>query len=170
MDSDDNKPKRGHGLLTPMQNRFVENFDGNATEAARLAGYKNPNMLGPRLMQNKMVAAAIQAKMAIRLEAQAKEEGKAIGKKAAVTKAAVMDRLGDLMNLAPGDTNNNISGQVRAANVLAEILGMKVGPQNPDKFEGFTDSELERYAKDGTVPERFASRFGITPGSSTQVM
>lgn len=157
-------------MLTPKQNRFVEFYDGNATEAARLAGYKNPNVASAKLMKNPNVKAAIDVKMAIRLEAQAKEEGRAIGKKAAVTKARVMDRLGDLMDLLPSDTNNNISGQVRAALGLAEILGMKIGAQNPDKFADFTDAELERYAKDGTVPERFASRFGITPGSSTQVM
>lgn len=35
--------------MTPKQQAFVEHYAacGNATEAARLAGYKNPNVAGP---------------------------------------------------------------------------------------------------------------------------
>lgn len=168
MDSDDNKPKRGHGLLTPMQNRFVEFFDGNATEAARLAGYKNPNMIGPRLMQNKMVVAAIQAKMAIRLEAQAKKEGEVIAQANCLKRAEHMEILAEIAR----DKNAPPQARIGAVMGSAELLGMRVKQTRSltEKFEGFTEAELEQYSKDGTVPERFAIRFGIAPGGSTQVM
>lgn len=48
--------------LTPRQKRFVELFDGNATEAARAAGFKNPNVYSNDLMKKPEVVAAIQAR------------------------------------------------------------------------------------------------------------
>lgn len=51
------------GKLTERQRRFVENFakTGNASEAARLAGYKSPGVEGHRLLKNAKIACAIEA-------------------------------------------------------------------------------------------------------------
>lgn len=139
------------------------------TDAARAADYKNPAKIACKLIRYPLVVAT----MADHAEIQRKAEEKAAdgqAKKTAVSRATVTERLWTLATMGPKETNGTINGQVRAAAVLVEVLGMKIGAQNPDKFDGFTDSELEQYAKDGTVPERFASRFGITPGSPTQVM
>lgn len=48
--------------LTAQQLRFVEHYAGNATEAARLAGYKHPMQLGCSLLARPHVAAAIRAR------------------------------------------------------------------------------------------------------------
>lgn len=48
--------------LTPRQKRFVELFDGNATEAARAAGFKNPNVYSNDLMKKPEIVAAIRAR------------------------------------------------------------------------------------------------------------
>lgn len=49
--------------LTTKQELFVAAYlgaaHGNATEAARMAGYKNPNVQGPRLLVNVGVAARV---------------------------------------------------------------------------------------------------------------
>jgi phage terminase small subunit len=45
--------------LNAMQQKFVAAYAGNATEAARIAGYKNPRMTGSRLMTNVDIAEAI---------------------------------------------------------------------------------------------------------------
>jgi phage terminase small subunit len=52
--------------LAPKQARFVEEYlvDLNATQAAIRAGYKHPDVQGPRLLGNVRVAAAIQARRA----------------------------------------------------------------------------------------------------------
>lgn len=54
---------RGNGTLAPMQLRFVEEYliDLNATQAATRAGYKQPHVQGPRLLDNVGVKAAISA-------------------------------------------------------------------------------------------------------------
>ena len=47
--------------LTERQKRFVENYQtsGNASEAARLAGYKSPEVEGCRLLKNAKVVTAL---------------------------------------------------------------------------------------------------------------
>ena len=56
--------------LTPKQRRFVEEYmvDCNATDAARRAGYKQPNMAGPRLMVNDGVRSEVDRRQAQRSE------------------------------------------------------------------------------------------------------
>lgn len=54
--------------LTYKQRLFVEAYlgeaGGNATEAARRAGYRRPQDLGPRLVKNSQVRVAIDARLA----------------------------------------------------------------------------------------------------------
>ena len=52
----------GSGRLTAKQKRFIEVFDGNATKAARIAGYANPNECGRRCINHPEIAAAIRAR------------------------------------------------------------------------------------------------------------
>lgn len=54
------------GRLTNKRRVFIEEYlqCWNATEAARRAGYKHPNMAGPRLMVNDSVQEAIQERIA----------------------------------------------------------------------------------------------------------
>ena len=54
--------------LTSKQQRFIEAYTGNATEAARMAGYsaKTAYSPGQRLLKNSDVAAAIQRREAER--------------------------------------------------------------------------------------------------------
>lgn len=45
--------------FTDKQLKFIELFNGSATEAARLAGFKQPHSQGPRLLENVGVMEAI---------------------------------------------------------------------------------------------------------------
>lgn len=53
--------------LTLKQQLFVEAYlgaaKGNATEAARLAGYRQPQSQGPRLLQNVEISSRVRAKL-----------------------------------------------------------------------------------------------------------
>lgn len=51
--------------LTPKQVRFLEHYltCWNATEAARVAGYKHPNKQGPELLKQPQIAAAIDERL-----------------------------------------------------------------------------------------------------------
>ena len=48
--------------FTYKQTLFVKYYQGNATEAAKLAGYGNPQAQGPRLLKNVSIVQAIQAR------------------------------------------------------------------------------------------------------------
>lgn len=48
--------------LTPRQKRFIDVYAGNATEAARIAGYKNANVYANQLLRNPEIVAAIRAR------------------------------------------------------------------------------------------------------------
>jgi hypothetical protein len=58
-------PSEKRKPLSPKQRRFVQEYllHLNATKAAELAGYKNPNKQGPRLLVNVGIAQAIKAAM-----------------------------------------------------------------------------------------------------------
>ena len=58
----------GGDELTVRQRRFVAAYDGNATAAAVAAGYKPTyaNRIGQQLLNNPLIAAAIQAREAER--------------------------------------------------------------------------------------------------------
>jgi phage terminase small subunit len=47
------------GILSQKQQRFVDYYEGNYTEAARKAGYRNPGSRGYELMQTPKVREAI---------------------------------------------------------------------------------------------------------------
>ena len=52
-------------MLTEKQKRFVDYYvsTGNATEAAREAGYKHPNRQGPRMLSNVGIQNATEARL-----------------------------------------------------------------------------------------------------------
>lgn len=56
--------------MTPKQERFVEEYliDGNATQAARRAGYAHAKTQGPRMLENVGIVAAIAAAQASRVQ------------------------------------------------------------------------------------------------------
>jgi len=46
-------------IMTPRQKKFVEAYEGNATEAARIAGYAKPRREGYRLLTHADIQKAI---------------------------------------------------------------------------------------------------------------
>ena len=53
------KPTKEHKFTVKLQ-RFIDFYDGNATEAARKAGYTHPNIQASRLLTNISISTAIQ--------------------------------------------------------------------------------------------------------------
>ncbi len=112
--------------LSDRQQRFVEEYakDRNATAAAERAGYKQPNMQGPRLMVNDGVRAAIDALLAVASE------------QALVDAAWVLARLREnveraMQAIPVTDREGNETGQYTyegaVANKGLELLGKHLG-------------------------------------------
>lgn len=60
------KPNKDEQLTTKQQ-RFVDAFDGNASQAAKIAGYAHSDVAGTRLLRNVKVATAIRDREKIRI-------------------------------------------------------------------------------------------------------
>ncbi|HWZ44669.1 MAG TPA: hypothetical protein VNW97_14425 [Candidatus Saccharimonadales bacterium] len=85
-----------------------------------------------------------------------KPPGKVAGRKASVTREEVLERLWQLAALPASETKDNISGQVRAASALADVLGMKLTrvASLAREFEGRSSEEQEFFAVHGYWPEQ----------------
>ena len=95
--------------LTLRQERFVLEYiaTGNATEAARLAGYANPNMHSARMIANDRINAEIQARRSVVVEDL---EAKVARYVAALEKEAE-------------DAGNNESSRIRSLELLLKVAG-----------------------------------------------
>jgi len=142
------EPKVRRNILSRRQLAFVAAHVGNDTEAARAAGYKNPDRSAPRLMAIPVVRKAIEEKQKAIIEAS----GAKIGRRFA--KVDVVDRLVELAELPPERTKNTITGQVNALKVIAEIEGYVINRYEDltKEFAGRTDAEKEYFAIHGYWP------------------
>jgi len=104
-------------ILSQRQLAFVAAHVGNNTEAARAAGYKNPERSAPRLMAIPAVRRAIKDKQKAIIEASGAKLGRRL------TKVDVVARLLELANLPPERTRRSLAGQVNALKAIAEIEG-----------------------------------------------
>ena len=95
--------------LTLRQERFVLEYiaTGNATEAARLAGYANPNMHSARMIANDRIAKAIEVRRSVVIEGL---EAKIARYVAALEKEAE-------------DKVNNESSRIRSLELLLKVAG-----------------------------------------------
>ena len=95
--------------LTLRQERFVLEYiaTGKATEAARLAGYANPNMHSARMMVNDRIVRAIEARRSVVIEDL---EAKIARYVAALEKEAE-------------DGKNNESSRIRSLELLLKVAG-----------------------------------------------
>jgi hypothetical protein len=145
------KGLRPRKALTEQKLRFVSVFTGNAAEAGRKIGITKA--LANEYMADPRVVDAINLRQTATIVAAGEEMGKELSRHG-VSRNGIIKRLWDLANLPPGDTGENINGQVRAAGELAEVFGMKVS-RHADvtrEFEGRSDEELEFFAKHGHFP------------------
>ena len=105
-------------ILSQRHLAFVVAHIGNDTEAARAAGYKNPERSAPKLMAIPAVRQAIQEKQKAIIEASGAKVGRRL------TKVDVVDRLFELAKLPPEQTRHNLTGQLNALKAIADIEGL----------------------------------------------
>ena len=153
--------KRHVGILNRRQLAFVLAHAGNDTEAARAAGYKNPERSAPKLMAMSAIRKAIQDKQKAIIAAA----GAKIGRQ--FTNLDLVDRLVELANLDPERTKNTITGQINALKLIAEIQGYLVNRFDhlPKDFAGRTVEELEAFADGRYQPGSGPSGAPVAPGS-----
>ena len=85
----------------------------------------------------------------------AEESGRLLGKQLTVCRAEVINRLWELAQLPPSETNNTIGGQIKAAETLALVFDIKVNrPADLDReLQGKTSAEIDFFVEHGYFPD-----------------
>jgi phage terminase small subunit len=106
------------GIVTGKMLKFIAAFQGNAVAAARAAGYRKPERMAYKLMKNPTLQTLIKSKQI----AMSQESGKRLGAKLSFDRSHVLNRLWEIAQVPPSDTNKNLGSQVKAAEVLGAMF------------------------------------------------
>jgi len=139
------------GILTKRQMDFVSSWSGSSVAAARAAVYRDPEGSACKIMKNQPVKDLIREKQ----QAMARESGRALASRIAPSRIDIINHLWRLARLSPEKTNNNITGQMKATDALAEIFGLKIDSQADfdREIEGKTQAEIDFFVAHGYFPE-----------------
>ncbi len=123
------------------QQRFVDAYEGNATEAARIAGYKHPNKQGPKLLVKVGICEAIEkrhnpARQARLMDIQERQECLAeIAKDAPI----LCVECGKKIELA---TKNG--DRIKAVDVLNKMDALYVQKHEVTTYKNMSEDEMEQ--------------------------
>jgi hypothetical protein len=106
------------GILSEKMLKFIAAWQGNAIAAAKAAGYRKPQVVACRLMKNPTIRAEIRRKQI----AMTEESGKRLGVELTFDRSHVLNRLWEIAQIPPNDTNKNLGAQVKAAEVLGALF------------------------------------------------
>ena len=146
-------PSRGKQKFTKRELSFVNSYEGNQTDAARRADYKNPAVAASRLMARRNIAEAIDNRRSLATNESARHFGRDI----TVTPNDIIMGLADEAGLGkPEKRAASDSARVSALGKLADIFQLpRRGDGYEDLFVGWTDEELDEYSVHGRLPARF---------------
>jgi hypothetical protein len=105
-------------FLTPKMLNFVAAWQGDAFAAARAAKYSNPQVAAYKLMNKPVIKTLIRRKQI----AMAEESGKRLGAQLVFDRSHVLNRLWEIAQIPPKETNRSLGGQVKAAEVLGALF------------------------------------------------
>ncbi|HEV2987384.1 MAG TPA: terminase small subunit [Candidatus Angelobacter sp.] len=138
------------GILEEKMLKFIAAWQGNATAAARAAGYRNPQVEGCKLMKKPVIRNEIRRKQ----KAMSEESGKRLGAQLKFDRSQVLNRLWEISSIPPGKTNNNLFAQVKAAEALASVFDaeLKQIAEILPHLHGKTPEELLYWVRHGQFP------------------
>lgn len=175
-------PKKKTELLTKMQLAFVGAFEGDGTEAARIAGAKNPAQYAHETLKNKAVLKAIEDKQSEAVKTSGKELGKRLAR-TDITDSILEDiafltqlrnRVAKKKKIRTDEANMLVratEARTKASMELAELHGF-IWNKNINigrLYEGKTEEELDFFAINGYWPTMDAAESGaLRPESRSQ--
>lgn len=132
-----------------MEKVFISAYEGNATEAARVAGYKNPKASGFRLIRREHIKQAIAEKNSALNKELGKTEGRRL-RRVSITRNDIINGLAEV-----GLKGESESARVSALSKLADIFRLSAKNANEtEDFTGWTDEELLAWAQRREYPAR----------------
>ena len=146
------KGPRKQPTWTKQEMAFVEAFQGNQTEAAKIAypRSKNPAVLGSELMAKPHIREACKQKLAAIFD----ESGRRLARVVDIGRNEIIMLNADIARLGDSD-----SARVSALRELKDIFGLSAkNDRDTDMFAGWSEAELDEYANTGLVPKSVATR------------
>jgi hypothetical protein len=144
------KSSNASGILTPKMMNFVAAWQGDAFAAARAAKYSNPQVAAYKLMNNHTIKTLIRRKQI----AMAEESGKRLGAQLAFDRSHVLNRLWEIAQIPPDETNKSLGAQVKAAEALGAMFDAELKhlaellPHLPTKSK----DEIQFFIRHGYFP------------------
>src|SRR5436305_12499819 len=102
------------GILRGKSLKFIAAWQSNDIAAARAAGYRKPEIVACRLMKNKTIQNEIRRKQRIMTE----ESAKRIAAQLDFNRSQVLNRLWEIAQIPPKETNQTLGAQVKASEAL----------------------------------------------------
>jgi phage terminase small subunit len=136
-------------FLTSKRLKFVIAWEGDPVAAAHAAGYKDTKTAAYRLMKNRLVRAEIRRKQT----AMTEESGKRLAAQLNFNRSHVLNRLWEIAQMGPTETNGNAGAQVRASEALAALFNSKevIVEEFLTELANKTPDQLRRMVADGEI-------------------
>ncbi|HEV2962628.1 MAG TPA: terminase small subunit [Candidatus Angelobacter sp.] len=143
--------RQNSGILSRKMLKFVAAWQGNAIAAARAAGYSKPKSMAFRIMQNDTIKTEIRRKQKIMTE----ESAKRIAAQLTFDRSHVLNRLWEIAQIPPDETNKNLGAQVKAAETLAGVFDaeLKYIAELLPQLNGKTADEIQFFIRNGHFPQ-----------------
>lgn len=142
--------------LNPKEKLVVKYWNGNQVEAVTKAGYKSPKKQATEICNRPHVKRAIQEKDSgfnVKL-------GELEAKGVKITRNDIINRLDKISKSAESE-----GARVSALGLLVNIFGLAAKhDKDTDFFAGWSQEELDEYARTGELPGRIRS--GVPPSES----
>ena len=145
------KTSTASGILTSKQLRFVAAWQGDVVAAARAAGYTDPTSMAYRIMEYPAVANEIRRKQRIMTD----ESAKRLAGQLNFDRAHVLNRLWEIAQIPPKETNQTLGAQVKAAEALTAAFDaeLKHIAEILPHLNGKSPEDLQFWIHNGHFPQ-----------------
>ncbi len=137
-------------ILSPKMLKFVVAWQGDAVAAARAAGYRTPKTAAGKLLSNPTILAHIRRKQRIITD----ESATRLAGQLNFDRSHVLNRLWEIAQIPPKETNRNVTAQVKAAEALAAVFDAELAliAELLPQISTRTPDEIRFWIRNGHFP------------------
>ena len=138
-------------ILSAKKLKFIAAWQGDALAAARAAGYRSPKTAACTVMNDPTVKSEIRRKQKIMTE----ESAKRIAAQLTFNRSQVLNRLWEIAQIPPNETNQTLGAQVKAAEALTAVFDAELKHLSEllPQLNGKSADEIQFFIRYGHFPQ-----------------
>ena|SRR5438552_12103590 len=138
-------------ILSAKKLKFLAAWQGDALAAARAAGYRSPKTAACTVMNDPTVKSEIRRKQKIMTE----ESAKRIAAQLTFNRSQVLNRLWEIAQIPPNETNQTLGAQVKAAEALTAVFDAELKHLSEllPQLNGKSADEIQFFIRYGHFPQ-----------------